>query len=183
MSKANADYQLRVLKKYGFLPHFDEELIRENVPSPVDGETFNSWCERVLNRKPAEVLVWKLEPIPGQTRIQTLGRKSADEALRAVIKAEHERGVAHGIAIAHKKDNPDEFDLVVAPVERDDLRKVAERVSVNRSPAVVDFFKHFIDEQNEDTEWETAFEDLARRHAELIESSRAAVEAAGNKGY
>ena len=174
MSKANADYQLRVFKKYGFLPHFEEELIRENVPSPVDGETFNSWCERVLNRKPAEVLVWKLEPVAGQTKIQTLARDSAGDALLAVIKAQRDRSVARGIAIAHKKDNPDEFDLVVAPVERDDLRKVAERVSANRSPAVEDFFKHFIDEQKEDTEWETAFEELAKRHAELIKLSRAA---------
>lgn len=146
-------------------------MIREDVPSPVDGETFNSWCERVLDRKPADVQVWKLDYVASQTKIQTLGRDSNGEALLAVIKAQRNRSLARGIAIAHRKDNQEEFRFVFAPVKKDHLRKVLERVADNYSSAVEDFSKHFDDEENEGPEWEAVFEELARRHSVLIDSS------------
>ncbi len=80
-------YCYRILKTYSLLVDFVGEPPGRNVPSPVEGETYRQWQDRVLGNKVSDVVLYKpYEPAP-QTRLNTLQNQASACSLEKMFQA------------------------------------------------------------------------------------------------
>jgi len=105
-----AKFQYRVLKKYGVLPVFDGELDRKNVRSPLpEGETFSSWCERVIGKKTNDVMVYQLERPIGHKHIENM--TEGGKELVALFRAHARQILRKNTKYSNIQSSDDEFEF------------------------------------------------------------------------
>jgi hypothetical protein len=103
-------FQYRILKKYGVLPIFEGDVDRVNVKSPLaEGETFSNWCERVLGKNSADVLVYQLERPTGQKHIENM--KDGGKELVALFRAHARNMLQKNTNNSNAQISEDKFDL------------------------------------------------------------------------
>jgi hypothetical protein len=86
MTSNKIQYQYRIFKKYSILVDFDGEPRRENVPSPVKGETYKYWRRRVLGDQVTNVTVFGPHIPAQQTTMEGLKKWAHSEPLEKMFK-------------------------------------------------------------------------------------------------
>ncbi len=107
-----AKFQYRILKKYGVLPFFEGEAPIENVKSPYfEGETFSSWCERVIRKNSNDVFLYGLYQPSGQKHIDNMktGGKELLELIRTHAKYTLDKKIKK-LDLKNIKEKPDSDD-------------------------------------------------------------------------
>ena len=132
-------YQYRILKAYSLLVDFKGELERENVPRPIEGETFRQWKGRVLGDSISNVRVFAPTSPRPQTRIATL-QKTADagileQVFRAISKEKvAKKDIAVGIAVTRTAHQLSTFP-------KDALKDILAETTHELEPSVAEFFE------------------------------------------
>lgn len=89
--KGKSHFLLKVFRKFGFLPVIEGEILRSKVRSPVDGENFAAWSERVLGQSSKNICVLQMVQPNGHTLVTTLASSGGTEALASVLSARSAR--------------------------------------------------------------------------------------------
>jgi hypothetical protein len=84
-SKEN--YCYRILKAYSLIVDFDGIPSRENVPAPVEGETYGHWKERVLGSHVSNVVLYAPKEPANQTRVSTLQNQAGADHLEKMFRS------------------------------------------------------------------------------------------------
>ncbi|MCE1225208.1 MAG: hypothetical protein LWW87_01840 [Geobacteraceae bacterium] len=138
-------YCYRILKTYSLIVDFDGEPMRENVPSPVQGETFRQWKKRVFGDAINDVVVY-IPTVPSPTkRISTLQNVASAEHLEKIfgkIKRDSKSDKNDAVAAAKEQTKKeyisfpketlesylDEFGDTLEVSVRETLKRFAESV-------------------------------------------------------
>ena len=89
--KGKSHFLLKVFRKFGFLPVIEGEILQSKVRSPVDGENFSAWSERVLGQSSKNICVLQMVQPNGHTLVTTLASSGGTEALASVLSARSAR--------------------------------------------------------------------------------------------
>ena len=85
--KGKSHFLLKVFRKFGFLPVIEGEILQSKVKSPVEGENFSAWSERVLGQSSKNICVLQMVQPNGHTLVTTLASSGGTEALASVLSA------------------------------------------------------------------------------------------------
>ncbi len=101
--------QIRILRKYGFLPVFEGDVDFTNVKSAKNGEkeTFSSWCKRVLGKDSSEVMLYGLYHPPGQKYTENL---DDDGQLIKLFRSHAQNILQRKLETASHSESKDEFN-------------------------------------------------------------------------
>jgi len=80
-------YCYRILKAYSLIVDFDGIPDRQNVPSPLDGETYGQWQNRVLGDNVSNVVLYSPDQPRGNTLISTLQNRANAKHLKKIFRA------------------------------------------------------------------------------------------------
>jgi len=167
MTLKKENYRNRILKTYSIIVDFDGEPRRENVPSPVEGETFKHWRLRVLGDQVTNVTIHGPWEPPPQTRISTIQRWSKDLPLEKTFKA----------LIADKKKAVKETEAVkraYVSFPKESLEDLIDELADSTEPAVLEFFQEFLDKTLSEVDTEELLRCLIQRFNDNSRSLRAA---------
>lgn len=79
-------YCYRILKTYSLIVDFKGEPPRDNVPTPVEGETYKQWKKRVLGDDVTDVVIYTPNTPTHQTRMSTLQNEAGAMHLEKIFK-------------------------------------------------------------------------------------------------
>lgn len=142
LSKEN--YCYRILKTYSIIVDFDGIPTREKVPSPVDGETYGQWKNRVLGDSVSNVVLYTPTQPPHQKRIKTLQNQAGAENIEKIFRAfgkakENQKKSAINEAIESTEQKYVTFS-------KDTLEDLLEESGEVLEDSVVEFFDRFLKE-------------------------------------
>ncbi|MDP3515610.1 MAG: hypothetical protein Q8S94_00450 [Pseudohongiella sp.] len=152
------NYCYKILKKYSLIIDFDGTPTRKTVPSPVEGETYGQWKNRVLGDSASNVVLYTPTEPAHQTRISTLQNRAGAESLEKIFSAfgktkEKQKKSAINEAIENTEQKYETFS-------RDTLRYLLEDSSESLEPSVVEFFERFLNTTNPNIDTEKLISDL-----------------------
>ena len=163
-------YQYRILKAYSLLVDFDGEPARENVPSPVEGETFKQWKKRVLGDSISNVTVFTPVLHKPQTKMTTLQNTASAGILEKVFRA-------FGKDKAAKKDIA--VDMAVSRTEhqlstfpKDALKDILAETTHEVEPSVAEFFERLETDTSDDINIHDLLVRLVDTYNESVRLSR-----------
>lgn len=79
-------YILKILNKYGVLVNFDGEPSKQNLPSPLDNETFNQWLERIFDNDVSDVCVYLPYTPWGNKKVNNLAYEADMDFLKSILR-------------------------------------------------------------------------------------------------
>jgi len=79
-------YCYRILKTYSLIVDFRGNPPRDNVPAPVEGETYKQWKKRVLGDVVSDVVIYTPNTPTPQTRMSTLQNEAGAIHLEKIFK-------------------------------------------------------------------------------------------------
>ena len=179
-----ADFQLRVLRKYGFLPVFEGEVPSMNVRGHIaEDETLSQWTVRVLGISNREVKILTARRQNGNKQVRNLAQDEGKETLRAVLKAQAGRSLQKGIKAAKLENTQDVdpasgksiVDSQSALVRKTELIARVKEISENYDASTQEFLKRLVNDQKENVLWEDIFEELVQHYSELISSYKRSI--------
>jgi hypothetical protein len=89
--KGKSHFLLKVFRKFGFLPVIEGDILQSKVRSPVEGENYAAWSERVLGQSRKNICVLQMVQPNGHTLVTTLAGSGGTEALASVLSARSAR--------------------------------------------------------------------------------------------
>jgi hypothetical protein len=149
-SKENYCYQ--ILKKYSLIIDFDGTPRSGKVPSPVNGETYGRWKDRVLGSSVQNVVLYVPSEPAHQKRINTLQNQAGAEHLEKIFRA---------FATAKEKQRKSDVDDAITKAEqrfesfsKDTLKDLLADYNGTLEPSVQDFVDGFLDGVSHDIDTE-----------------------------
>lgn len=135
-------YRYRILKTYSLIVDFEGKPERENVPSPINGETYGQWKNRVLGDSVINVVIYSPKSPPHQTKISTIQNQAGAESLEKVFTAfGRTKDKKKESAVLETERNT---ELRYEGFSKDTLNDVIEELRENLEPSVIDFLNNYL---------------------------------------
>ncbi len=160
MTSKKIQYQYRIFKKYAILVDFDGEPRRENVPSPVKGETYKYWRLRVLGNNVTNVTVFGPHIPAQQTTMEGLKKWAHSEPLGRMFRNlanEKDRVRKEGVEKAQAVEQS------FVGFSQGTLADLLTELGDELEPAVKEFFDNFQDSTDADINTEEMLRMLIKR--------------------
>jgi hypothetical protein len=136
-------YCYRILKTYSLIIDYEGDAQRENVPKPIEGETFNQWKKRVLGSNVSNVTVFAPKQPAPQTRISTLQNEAGADHLEKVFKTLGKEQKANLSAAV--KDAISNTEEQLSTIALSTLKDILADTDHTLEPSVKEFFARLND--------------------------------------
>jgi hypothetical protein len=163
-------YCHRILKTYSLIVDFNGKPPRENVPSPIDGETYRDWKTRVLGDDVADIVLYgPIEPGP-KTKIKTLQNRANAEHLEKMFRAFEKIKDKQKTNAVEEAVSETKRKLISFP--KDTLELLIEDLGDSLEPPVRHFFDRFLNSVQTDIDTEKLLRKLIGNYNSVVHSYR-----------
>lgn len=171
--------QIRILRKYGFLPVFEGEVDFTNVKSAKKGEkeTFSSWCERVLGKDSNEVFLYGLYQPPGQKHVENLSddgqlmqlfRSNVQRVLQKKLSKQKELGSDNDFCELEQTDD----ELLFSDKPQTKVEPWYVKLKNIKTPECLDSKNLLLSDHSDNQEYSESYGDAARHLIVLNDMAR-----------
>lgn len=172
-------YCLRILNAYSLIVDFKGIPPRENVPSPIEKETFKQWKSRVLGEGVSDVRIFQPTDPKPQTQIDTLRSTASASHMERLFRSlrREKDNLVRSKDSEHRRDKETAVEEAVARTEKD-LKCFPKQLLTDLldtktlEPSVNEFFSRFTASTEEDIDIDSLLSDLIDVYNEAVKHFR-----------